>query len=124
MIRRPPRSTLFPYTTLFRSGCGYATRSAFLMLSHRINLFSAGRVFAVIAVAVAATCSAGAQTRPARDAAFRTDSTLVLVPVTVVDHRGAIVNGLASGAFTLTEDGVRQQVHSFSEEDAPVSMGI
>src|SRR3712207_7588014 len=21
-IRRPPRSTLFPYTTLFRSGCG------------------------------------------------------------------------------------------------------
>src|SRR3712207_7127596 len=26
MIRRPPRSTLFPYTTLFRSG--YAVRSA------------------------------------------------------------------------------------------------
>src|SRR3989442_1697009 len=27
MIRRPPRSTLFPYTTLFRSNplCGYAT---------------------------------------------------------------------------------------------------
>jgi Ca-activated chloride channel family protein len=94
------------------------------MLSHRINLFSVGRTFAVIAVALAATCSAGAQTRPARDAAFRTDSTLVLVPVTVVDHRGAIVNGLASDAFTLTEDGVRQQVHSFSEEDAPVSMGI
>src|SRR3989442_4844315 len=23
MIRRPPRSTLFPYTTLFRSGCIY-----------------------------------------------------------------------------------------------------
>ena len=25
MIRRPPRSTLFPYTTLFRSGIGAAT---------------------------------------------------------------------------------------------------
>src|SRR5260370_42265258 len=26
MIRRPPRSTLFPYTTLFRSGmCGYSS---------------------------------------------------------------------------------------------------
>src|SRR5256885_8837356 len=25
MIRRPPRSTLFPYTTLFRSGGGGAT---------------------------------------------------------------------------------------------------
>src|SRR5260370_2250695 len=24
MIRRPPRSTLFPYTTLFRSACGRA----------------------------------------------------------------------------------------------------
>src|SRR2546422_920059 len=24
MIRRPPRSTLFPYTTLFRSASGYA----------------------------------------------------------------------------------------------------
>src|SRR5258705_4577180 len=24
MIRRPPRSTLFPYTTLFRSWCGEA----------------------------------------------------------------------------------------------------
>src|SRR2546429_6000945 len=24
MIRRPPRSTLFPYTTLFRSGIGWA----------------------------------------------------------------------------------------------------
>src|SRR5947208_7985035 len=31
MIRRPPRSTLFPYTTLFRStyaSCGMSTRSA------------------------------------------------------------------------------------------------
>src|SRR5262249_61628219 len=26
MIRRPPRSTLFPYTTLFRSGVGPAAR--------------------------------------------------------------------------------------------------
>src|SRR3712207_7995857 len=26
MIRRPPRSTLFPYTTLFRSGRGAQTR--------------------------------------------------------------------------------------------------
>src|SRR2546421_6263421 len=25
MIRRPPRSTLFPYTTLFRSGCTLVT---------------------------------------------------------------------------------------------------
>src|SRR3712207_176257 len=30
MIRRPPRSTLFPYTTLFRSGVVYSHRSTFL----------------------------------------------------------------------------------------------
>src|SRR2546427_7357447 len=29
MIRRPPRSTLFPYTTLFRSHTGQATAAAF-----------------------------------------------------------------------------------------------
>src|SRR2546429_4109065 len=28
MIRRPPRSTLFPYTTLFRSQCKAATDAA------------------------------------------------------------------------------------------------
>src|SRR2546426_5220659 len=28
MIRRPPRSTLFPYTTLFRSGIGHARQAA------------------------------------------------------------------------------------------------
>src|SRR5256885_5745190 len=27
MIRRPPRSTLFPYTTLFRSGINWTPRS-------------------------------------------------------------------------------------------------
>src|SRR3712207_7245585 len=27
MIRRPPRSTLFPYTTLFRSHCSTAART-------------------------------------------------------------------------------------------------
>src|SRR5438034_7237906 len=33
MIRRPPRSTLFPYTTLFRSGLEHnlAARSSFLL---------------------------------------------------------------------------------------------
>src|SRR3712207_8825665 len=29
MIRRPPRSTLFPYTTLFRSGQGYVSGSGY-----------------------------------------------------------------------------------------------
>src|SRR3712207_8707766 len=43
MIRRPPRSTLFPYTTLFRSSCRASVRrsvvSRGLELSKGISLF-------------------------------------------------------------------------------------
>src|SRR3989454_1531013 len=44
MIRRPPRSTLFPYTTLFRSGsmedhewvqaAGFGLRPAYVLVGH------------------------------------------------------------------------------------------
>src|SRR5437588_9764514 len=34
MIRRPPRSTLFPYTTLFRSDESNLTRRFFISTSH------------------------------------------------------------------------------------------
>jgi len=79
----------------------------------------------VTIVLVAAVWSAAAQKLSLAEApAFRADSTLVLVPVAVVDRRGAVVNGLARDAFTLAEDGVRQQIRTFSEEDAPVSIGI
>src|SRR3712207_8504137 len=36
MIRRPPRSTLFPYTTLFRSCCRQTERYVAESLLHRI----------------------------------------------------------------------------------------
>jgi Ca-activated chloride channel family protein len=83
------------------------------------------RIAAVAGFMIAAVPPAAAQNllTPEKPA-FRSDSPLVLVPITVVDGHGAIVNGLSSEAFTLTEDGVRQQISSFSEEDAPVSMGI
>src|SRR3712207_9116995 len=35
MIRRPPRSTLFPYTTLFRSGTLHGLGSALRLVLHR-----------------------------------------------------------------------------------------
>src|SRR2546422_5296150 len=44
MIRRPPRSTLFPYTTLFRSGLGQ--RGAVL------TLYGLGGVFGLLALGV------------------------------------------------------------------------
>src|SRR5688572_31084370 len=36
MIRRPPRSTLFPYTTLFRSRAGWANALAFAPRGERL----------------------------------------------------------------------------------------
>src|SRR5256884_2953589 len=35
MIRRPPRSTLFPYTTLFRSHLGWPARRTLSVYVHR-----------------------------------------------------------------------------------------
>src|SRR5438309_3053211 len=35
MIRRPPSSTLFPYTTLFRSGAGHAPARLYNVGNHR-----------------------------------------------------------------------------------------
>src|SRR5690554_6962563 len=40
MIRRPPRSTLFPYTTLFRSQGGTAQRQALDLMPAGIVLFA------------------------------------------------------------------------------------
>src|SRR5260221_3729692 len=40
MIRRPPRSTLFPYTTLFRSRCE-RRREPLLALQHRAQRLAA-----------------------------------------------------------------------------------
>lgn len=95
------------------------------MLLRSGNWSWASRIFVAAFGLTVAALPVCAQSRFARELpAFRTDSTLVLVPVTVVDRRGAIVNGLASDAFTLTENGVPQQIRSFSQEDVPVSMGI
>src|SRR5258705_5425975 len=41
MIRRPPRSTLFPYTTLFRSGSGTGDLNAGHVVTLTVNLSEA-----------------------------------------------------------------------------------
>ena len=95
-----------------------------MQLRNRNLSWASRSMVAVLGVTVAAGPSV-AQNHFSRDVpAFRTDSTLVLVPVTVVDRHGAIVNGLGSGAFTLTENGVPQEIRSFSQQDVPVSLGI
>ena len=55
---------------------------------------------------------------------FRTDSRMVLVPVTVTDHYGKTINGLRAQDFTVLDDQARQQILSFGGEDAPCSVGV
>ncbi len=56
--------------------------------------------------------------------AFRADSTLVLVPVSVTDPANRYVLGLEKEAFHLSEDDVPQTIRFFSSEDAPLSIGL
>ena len=61
---------------------------------------------------------------PKDTTAFRADSTLVLVPVSVIDPSNRYVLGLSKDDFHLSEDGVEQKITHFSNEDAPLSIGL
>jgi Ca-activated chloride channel homolog len=54
----------------------------------------------------------------------RVDSSLVLIPVHVTTASGASVTGLKKEDFMLFEDGVRQTITHFAQDDAPVSAGL
>src|SRR5437016_7188883 len=43
MIRRPPRSTLFPYTTLFRSSTMHESRALFWPVAQALSIFRKAR---------------------------------------------------------------------------------
>lgn len=55
---------------------------------------------------------------------IRTNTELVLVPVTVTDPMNRIIVGLQQGNFQLYEGKQSQEIKNFSREDAPVSVGV
>jgi Ca-activated chloride channel family protein len=55
---------------------------------------------------------------------FRADANLVLVPVSVLDSRDRIVNGLQAGNFSISDNRLPQTIKYFSQEDAPISMTV
>jgi Ca-activated chloride channel family protein len=57
-------------------------------------------------------------------AIFRTDTRLVVLPVTVIDKSGHLITTLPQSAFQVYENGAQQQVKLFKREDVPVSMGL
>jgi Ca-activated chloride channel homolog len=60
----------------------------------------------------------------AMPAAFRANSQMVLIPVSVTDHSGRTIEGLRAENFKIEEDEVVRQIVSFTSEDAPCSVGM
>jgi Ca-activated chloride channel family protein len=74
------------------------------------------------AEAPAATGPEAMKARPG--SLIRMNVDLVLVPVTVTDPMNRLVTGLEREDFQVSENGHRQQISNFANEDAPVSIGI
>ena len=64
----------------------------------------------------------GAQENPVTT--FRTESNLVSLNVSVFDQQGHIVKGIPQSAFTVYEDGKKQEIKVFRQEDVPISLGL
>jgi Ca-activated chloride channel family protein len=55
---------------------------------------------------------------------FRTDTKLVVLPVSVSDKNGKLVTDLSQESFKVFENGVEQPIKLFRREDVPISLGI
>ncbi len=55
---------------------------------------------------------------------FHSDTRVVVCNTTVMDKSGHLVTNLGQSAFSVFEDGVRQQIRVFRREDLPVSLGL
>ena len=55
---------------------------------------------------------------------FRTESSLVLLNVSVFDKEGHVVKGLPKSAFTVFEDDRPQEVTVFRQEDVPIALSL
>ncbi|HEY7544982.1 MAG TPA: VWA domain-containing protein [Blastocatellia bacterium] len=64
----------------------------------------------------------GKQQRPSDKVIL--NANLVSITVSVTDSYGRFVTGLSKDHFDLFDDKVKQQIAYFSDEDAPVSLGI
>ena len=75
---------------------------------------------AVFALLFACSLISAAQNPPV----FRSNTNLVVVPVTVTDRAGRFVRGLTADQFEVSDGGSRRAITQFSAERVPVSVGI
>jgi len=59
-----------------------------------------------------------------QDVTFRSDTRLVVLNVSVFDQNGTIVKNLPQSAFSVYENGEKQTISVFRQEDVPISLGL
>ena len=90
------------------------------------------KCIAVTLVGALAGCAVYAQQKPAgagggaedSGALIRVDTRLIVCHTTVVDKSGHLITNLPESAFSVYEDGVKQEIKVFKREDVPVSIGL
>ncbi|HWG36827.1 MAG TPA: VWA domain-containing protein [Terriglobales bacterium] len=81
-------------------------------------------IAALAALAAAPLSFAQAKPQQRTPYVFHADVGEVLVHATVLDRKKRAVENLPESDFSIFEDGVAQHINYFSQEDAPVSVGI
>ncbi len=99
------------------------------MVKDRIAIISGLAVIIMATCWLAARSAAFAQGRgegqdPQRSDIIKLDTALVSVPVIVTDHYGRLVPGLTLKDFLLRENGVTQEIVSFSSTEAPFNVAL
>lgn len=99
-------------------------------------LFPALLVWSICVAAAATVASAqdkpvpgkspapGAEQKSKSEDVLKIETNLVPLKVTVTDRLGKAVTGLRKEDFSIYEDGVKQSIDFFSDEEAPVSWGL
>jgi VWFA-related protein len=77
-----------------------------------------------LAGAIIAAAMPTAAPRQSEQPVFRAQSELVVLHVSVRDHRGRYVSGLAHDAFTVIDDGQAQTLELFSADEVPASIAF
>nr|MDQ3746856.1 hypothetical protein [Acidobacteriota bacterium] len=99
------------------------------MRKSAVSVFHLSLTFALF-VAVSSS-SARAQSRPSdagqratEDEVVRVSTSLVTVPVGVLDRQGRFVPGLSQGQFRLFENGVEQEIAYFEGAEKPFTVAL
>jgi Ca-activated chloride channel family protein len=82
------------------------------------------RLALLILTPILAVAGAAGQAFPDYGETLRVDLDLVLVPATVLDTGGRVVDSLSPRSFRLWEDRIEQEIRQVSSESVPTSIGV